>query len=135
MKNKSFAALFKAAQQNDDYWSEQAKIEVAVAINGLLASRAVSRAQLAKKIGVSAPYITKALSGDANLSIATMARIAHALGARLHIDMPDKEADVRWFKVIAGQQQEVGKPRLDWRSISNLPTVMEETAHAQSAVH
>lgn len=55
------------------------RIDAAYAIEQAMKSARVSRSELATKLGTSKSYITKILTGDANLTLDTMASIATAL--------------------------------------------------------
>jgi transcriptional regulator with XRE-family HTH domain len=60
---------------------------VANAIATVLKDDGISRATLAKRLGVSAPNVTQILRGDNNLKLKTVARIAYALGMRVTVGM------------------------------------------------
>jgi len=47
----------------------------------------MSRADLAKRLGVSKAFVTKLLNGNPNLTIKTMVNIAKTLGCELSIDI------------------------------------------------
>ena len=47
----------------------------------------VTRAELARRLGTSQAYITRVLSGNANFTLKTMARLAHALGMQLDVGL------------------------------------------------
>lgn len=61
------------------------RAEVAGKLTALLASVGMSAAKLARKLGVSAPQVSKQLSGDANLTLDSVYNIAKATGARVEI--------------------------------------------------
>jgi transcriptional regulator with XRE-family HTH domain len=52
-------------------------------VMNLRAARGMTQAQLAAAIGVSQPRIAEVEAGDANPRLATLAKIAHALGVSL----------------------------------------------------
>ncbi len=85
MSKKSFSALFEAAERHDEYWTERAIIEFTEALSRWMEAKKISQADLAAAIGVSQPYISKVLKGNANFTLATMTKLAHALGAEVHI--------------------------------------------------
>jgi len=47
----------------------------------------ISRAELARRLGVSRAFVTKLLNGNPNLTIKTMMSIADVLGCDLNIDL------------------------------------------------
>jgi transcriptional regulator with XRE-family HTH domain len=87
MSKKSFSALFEAAERHDEYWTERAIIEFTEALSRWMETKKISQAELAAAIGVSQPYISKVLKGNANFTLATMTKLAHALGAEVHIHL------------------------------------------------
>ena len=75
-------------QRLDAFVEEEALVQsVANAIAGVLKDDGISRANLAKRLGVSAPNVTQILRGDNNLKLKTVARIAYALGMRVTVGM------------------------------------------------
>jgi len=60
---------------------ESLALEAAETIATLMAKRKTSRADLAKRLGKSRAWVTQMLSGKANLTIRTLAEVAHALDA------------------------------------------------------
>lgn len=87
MSKKSFSALFEAAERHDEYWTERVIIEFTEALSRWIEAKGVSQADLAAAIGVSQPYISKVLKGNVNFTLATMTKLAHALGAEVHIHL------------------------------------------------
>jgi transcriptional regulator with XRE-family HTH domain len=87
MSKKSFSALFKAAERHEEYWTERAIIEFTEALSRWMEEKKISQADLAAAIGVSQPYISKVLKGNVNFTLATMTKLAHALGAEVHINL------------------------------------------------
>src|SRR5437879_1415892 len=75
-------------QQLKELIEEEALVQaVANAIAGVLKDEGISRANLAKRLRVSAPNVTQILRGDNNLKLKTVARIAYALGMRVTVGM------------------------------------------------
>jgi len=87
MSKKSFSALFEAAERHDEYWTERAIIEFTEALARWMEEKGVSQAELAAAVGVSQPYISKVLRGNVNFTLATVTKLAHALGAEVHIHL------------------------------------------------
>ena len=52
----------------------------------LMAEQAVSRAELARRLGKSRAWVTQLLSGKGNLTVKTLAEAAFALGAELRME-------------------------------------------------
>lgn len=85
MSEKSFAALFESAERHDEYWTERAIIQFTEDLSIWMESKKISQADLAAAMGVSQPYISKVLKGNVNFTLATMTKLAHALGAEVHV--------------------------------------------------
>ena len=72
-------------------------------------ARPVSQAQLARLLGVSAPYISSVMSGLENLTVEQMSRLAAALGCAIHIAVVPKGIRVRWIEdVLAAGERPAG---------------------------
>jgi transcriptional regulator with XRE-family HTH domain len=87
MSEKSFAALFESAERHDEYWTERAIIQFTEDLSIWMESKKISQADLAAAIGVSPPYISKVLKGNVNFTLATMTKLARALGAEVHVHL------------------------------------------------
>ena len=87
----------RARRLEDDprFIAEELKLAFADDLVRLLEARGLKRTELAEKLGTNRGYITRVLDTEYNLTIETMARIAHALGARISLHMHFKESDVR----------------------------------------
>jgi transcriptional regulator with XRE-family HTH domain len=85
MSEKSFAALFEAAERHDEYWTERAIIKFTEDLSLWMESKKISQADLAAAMGVSQPYISKILKGNVNFTLATMTKLARVLGAEVHV--------------------------------------------------
>jgi transcriptional regulator with XRE-family HTH domain len=67
-------------------------IQFAKNIEHLRKQRGLKKKELAQKVGVSQAYITKVMQGEANYTLETMAKFAHALEADINLHMCDKTA-------------------------------------------
>ena len=98
--HKAVAPRVEQATRRYGYWLEKAKLDFAIKVNRLLEDGNITKTELAQRIGTTQPYITKALRGDANLTIETMVKIAHALDAHLAIDVRSRSIPKRWERPI-----------------------------------
>lgn len=89
----SFAEAFAAAEQHDEYWTEQAIAEFTEELVRWMELRGMTKAELAQAIGTSQPYVTKVLKGKANFTLATMVKLSRALGARVKIHLAPGDGD------------------------------------------
>jgi len=81
--SKKLKAFVDEAKQTDAYWVESAKLEFALALEQQRRAAGLSYADLAKKMGTSAAYISKVFRGDTNLTIESMVKLARATGGQL----------------------------------------------------
>lgn len=84
MKPRSFAELYQDAEQAEEFWVAGAILELTEEVVRRMEAEGVSRAELARRLGTSPAYVTKLLRGNANLTLATMVRLARALESELH---------------------------------------------------
>lgn len=87
-----------------DYIADQVKQDFAVSIEKSVTNKKLNRTDLAELLGTSKSYVTKVLSGDANLTIETMAKIVHALDLKIRIDVYEENTHLKLAsKVIKGK--------------------------------
>lgn len=76
------------------YAQEAAMVDAAELIASALEASGMSRADLARKLGVSRAEVTERLKGERNITIRKLAETLHALGERLTLDT-DSAVDER----------------------------------------
>lgn len=87
MSEKSFAALFQAVEKTEEYWTQRAIVQFTEELARRMEEKGVTRAELAAAAGVSQPYITKVLKGNVNFTLATMTKLAMAVGAGVRVQL------------------------------------------------
>ena len=87
-----FSDLLRSARSRDDYWIEDAIIRFTVQLYSRM--KGMSQEELAQKVGAKQPYIARILKGKNNYTIATMVKLARAVGGQLDIVIRDGEAQV-----------------------------------------
>lgn len=80
MENPEFRRLFAI---------ESLVAEAAESLARLMAERNVSKADLARRLNKSRAWVTQLLNGKANMTIRTLAEVAHALGAEFKLVAQD----------------------------------------------
>ncbi len=95
---KSFAKLFEEAKKRDPYWVAKVIYSFTEELHNLTETEHISRAELARRLGVSPAYITKLFRGNVNFTIETMVRLARAVGARLHLHLTPDQQEVHWIE-------------------------------------
>ncbi len=89
--------MLRDAERDPDYWHSVSATEFATEIARLMREQKVTRAELARRLGTTRPNVTKLLRGDARLKLQTMAKVAMALGAVVHVHVADRYAATRWI--------------------------------------
>jgi predicted XRE-type DNA-binding protein len=72
----------------------------------------VTQAELARRLGASEPYVSKVLRGDTNFTLATMVKLATAVGQDLRVHLASAGSAVQWFDVIRTAQDQPDWPRI-----------------------
>jgi len=85
MSERSFVRLFEEAERMPEFWEEGAILDFTEALCAAMEEKGVTRSELARRLGTSQAYITRVLSGHANLTLKTMSKLAFALGLQLDV--------------------------------------------------
>jgi transcriptional regulator with XRE-family HTH domain len=95
-----------AAQRNPVYGAEGAWLDFTEELLALMTAQNVTRAELARRVGVSPAYITKVFRGTVNLTLETMSRLALAVGAsvRLHVAPTNQRTSWQDVAITKGRQ-------------------------------
>lgn len=99
MTEHHYTELLHQIQDDSAFWAEVLTSEFTEELARLMEAENINRAQLAALVGTKPSYITRVLNGNTNFTALTMARLAHALGARVAVHLAPKDADVRWNDV------------------------------------
>jgi plasmid maintenance system antidote protein VapI len=95
----TFAELVERAERHDEFWEEDIAGDFTEELVRWMEDREMSKSQLAAKIGHRPSYITKVLRGTANLTAASMAKLARAVGARVRIHLAHPQSRTVWHDV------------------------------------
>jgi transcriptional regulator with XRE-family HTH domain len=77
---KTFDEIFESARANEGYWVGRVKFQVAAQLQDLLQNANWTQERLAEKIGVKAPQVSRALSGENNTTLESLVKMGFALG-------------------------------------------------------
>ena len=88
------------------YEEERLILWTTEAVAEAMARRGLTRAQLAEALGTSRPNVTQLLSGSRNMTLRTLAAVAHACGARADIQL-EPFTDWRFEQLGDGAVQEL----------------------------
>jgi hypothetical protein len=64
----TFRSLLEEARKSPEYWVERAMLEFTEELIGLMESKKISRAELARRLGRNPAYMTKILRGSTNFT-------------------------------------------------------------------
>jgi len=88
-------------KSRDGFWVEKLKLDFTKALSAQLKRKNIKKGELARKLDLSAPYITKVMRGEENLTIESMVKLARAAGGSLHLHISDENSDVSWIECNA----------------------------------
>lgn len=92
MQTKSwFTEKLDKFANDPEFLAEEAILDFTEKLVAKMQELKVSRAELAKRLDVSKPFITKLLNGNPNMTIKTMVAIAAMLDCKLNLDIYNKE--------------------------------------------
>ncbi|MCB1955761.1 MAG: helix-turn-helix transcriptional regulator [Rhodocyclaceae bacterium] len=96
------ADLLRKAKDGDSYWIESAKLDLSVELERLRTAKGLSYAELARRLGSSAAYVSKIFRGDANLTIETVVKLARAMDGHIRISAVWEVEDTgsKWASAI-----------------------------------
>ncbi|MDA2911771.1 helix-turn-helix transcriptional regulator [Nitrospiraceae bacterium AH_259_D15_M11_P09] len=77
-------------QEDFDFRLEGFILDLTRQICGIIEAKNITRAELARKMGVSKAYITEILTGQPNLTLESMLKIADALDSQLRVSIGDQ---------------------------------------------
>lgn len=92
MTSRTFPEHLAQARKHPAYWSYLALLEFVDLVTGAMDAQGISGSELARRMGTSRAYVSKVLAGESNLTIATMGKIAFALGMRVTTTLQPLEA-------------------------------------------
>ncbi len=110
MKPRSFADLYEKAEQTEEFWVAGAILELTEEVVRRMEEQRVSRSELARRLGTSPAYVTRLLRGNANLTLATMVRLARALESELHCHLTPAARAGRGSRAQAASRRDPRKP-------------------------
>jgi len=92
----TFDEHMATARQHPAYWSYLTTLEFTDSLVAQMEAQGVSGAELARRMGTSRAWVSRVLSGESNLTAASMGKLAFALGMRVTTQMvPLDEAAAR----------------------------------------
>jgi len=113
MTEPTFKEFFRKAEERLAYHVEGSILDFTEDLCRVMDEKDVTRAELARRIETSPAYVTKILRGNSNFTLASMVRVAFALGCEVRIHLAPRGAMTRWIDEL---------PPADGSTASLLPT-------------
>lgn len=110
--NTAGKTVFKAVEESTEFKIEAAKIDFALEVRRLMDEKEINNSQLAERLGVSKPMVTKLLRGDTNMTIETMVRTCAAVGGDLFVKIARGNCNPRYFEVMKNDHRNVEAKKL-----------------------
>lgn len=109
----TFHELFNSARTTTTYKTEGVILEITEQIVEKMKALEMSKSELASKINVSAPYITKLLRGETNFTAESLVKVAGALNCDVEVKFVSKSSPGDWFALI-DRESEVHREYRVW---------------------
>ncbi len=77
----------KNLRHDPEFELEELLLDINETIVERMDALAVRKVDLAKHLGVSRAFVTKLLNGNSNLTLASLVKVANALGAKVSVDL------------------------------------------------
>ena len=90
--------LRKLRKGSPDDWPSLALLEFTVALARAMKAKDMKQKDLADALGVSPPYISSVMSGNENLTVEQMSRLAAAVGGSLHLTIAPQGLYIKWVE-------------------------------------
>ena len=105
------------------YWKEAAILDFTDELGRRMKEQGINKAELARRIGKSSPYITKVFQGNTNLTLKSMAKLALAVDARVNIHLSDKDSITSWTDITVEEAQAVEPSLLHRKPPMDAPSI------------
>ena len=112
MSQVKISEFFKQLENADEYHFEGAKLDFALELKSVMERENVSGVELASRLGVSAPMVSKLLRGDANVTLETMVKLSRSLGGNLFVKIVRKSCTARLFELAQIEQHRTPAHRI-----------------------
>jgi transcriptional regulator with XRE-family HTH domain len=83
-------------ERRAEFAEETLIVEVAEQIWGAMASTGVTKSEIAERLGKSKAFISQMLNGSRNMTLRSLADIAHCIGYRVQLSLQRQDAVDAW---------------------------------------
>lgn len=120
--------ISQSPERMKNFQSVRLEVEITELICELMEKQGVNRAELARRLGTSPPYVTKVLRGETNMTLKTISDFFFALGRSVRIvDRPLDVHSPRLLVLEIASGTTMGRARGEYQF--KHPTVPEEGGH------
>lgn len=100
---KMAGKLADQVKQSLEFHQESAKLTFALELKRFLEREGLSNGDLAERLGVSRPMVSKLLRGDTNVTIETMVKASRTVGGSLFLKIVRDGCSVRLFELAQAE--------------------------------
>jgi len=111
-KKLDLRTMMTVARDDQAFKVETAIMEFTEELVELMEEKGISKTDLARRIGVKPPYITKILQGTSNFTLDSLVKIATAMDCEFRCHLQRKGLDTQWFEFLDAKP-EGESPRYD----------------------
>jgi transcriptional regulator with XRE-family HTH domain len=97
---ENFEQFFEQSEQRLGYWIELAKLDFTREVCQRMKTLEVSKSQLAARLDAQPALVTRLLSGRNNFELATMVKLARALGCEFRSHLQPTGTKTCWIDVL-----------------------------------
>ena len=109
--NADLLAMFGDLDDDWEYHLEGLKLDIAIAVTKYMDEQGISSAELARRMGVPPPVITRIRRHMGNVTLKTLAKLAVALGTEASITMKPRAKQVVAKKAVTKKKTANPKKR------------------------
>ena len=103
---------FSDIESTIEFEFETAKVGFAMELKKVMDENRMSNAQLATKMKVSRPMVTKLLRGDANVTIETMVKASIALGGKISLKIKSETPAIKLLNTVMARSSQRAAHRM-----------------------
>ena len=100
MVARKYRAFLTGARKKVEYWRQLAVRDFTEDLLLRMQARGIKQVALAAKMEVRPAYVSRVLRGSDNLTLATMVKMAMAVGGKLRLHIADRDAETRFVDEI-----------------------------------
>lgn len=116
MARSSYSDAIEEIRKSVEFDQETAKLEFALELKRVMERESISNAELAERLGVSRPMVSKLLRGDANMTIETMVKACRSVGSKLFVKIVRRDCHARLFELVQTEKSRAIESRAGEKS-------------------